>query len=85
MYPDRETLDAIERLHNLPEFKMVRQWLVSTRDNETVIAIRAPADADVLRGRAQALHELVTIIESAPQTIERLEKRNGTQQNPKIR
>lgn len=60
--------------------QIFRQWLAATANEHMVRAIQETENVDVHRGRAQALMELVAMIEGAPQALSRLENRNGTPQ-----
>lgn len=78
MAPDRELLEGLSRLMNSSEFRAFRAYLNDMRNVETHKALFATENsAAVMRGRAQKLTELVNLIETAPQELERLEKRNG--------
>ena len=77
MTPDKSVLVALDRFFNVQEIHYFREWLKKERDSEMAKAIKAIENSDVARGRAQMLMELVKLIETAPEELKRLEKRNG--------
>ena len=79
MTPDHSLLVALDRFYNVQEMQIIRGWLMKQRDEEMARAIKAVENSDVARGRAQVLMELVELFEGAPEALNRLERRNGSQ------
>jgi hypothetical protein len=76
MNQDKALLVALDRFYNVQEIRYFRDWLRKQRDSEMARAIKTDGNPDVARGRAQALMELVEIIDGAPDALKRLEQRN---------
>jgi hypothetical protein len=77
---DRQLLEDLDRLYNIPEFRRLRTWMQEQKTDIMAKAINAVENPDALRGRAQQQMDLADLFENAPKELRRLENRtNGTQ------
>lgn len=69
----RPLLEALLKINNLDDFKAFREYLVEQLETHKTRLVYMADDRQVhnLQGRAQALKELMDLIESAPAVLDK--------------
>lgn len=70
---DRALLEALLRINNLNDFSAFREYLVEQLEEHKTRLVFMADDRQVhnLQGRAQALSELIDLIEGAPAALDK--------------
>jgi hypothetical protein len=79
MTPDSETLRSIANLFDQVDFRRFRAFIATLKETETKRALFTTTDADVARGRAQMVADLLEIIETSKTRASATEIRNDRQ------
>lgn len=77
-----EVLAALDYIGNTAEMRVFRQWLKEQVQSQTIGAIKATENVDLLRGYAHALMDLSDVLENTTELKKRLENRNGKAKKP---
>lgn len=70
--PDKDTVEAIDRLSNTRDFQTFVRWLEDAVANETRLAISTDGCADVPRGRAQFGMEVLETVHGNPVAVQKI-------------